>query len=209
MTSRDSNFFWPSYADLMTSLFFVMLVLYVVTVVVMQGTIGVDAEKFKQIRSIEQALRELDAQYYTYDTQNKRFKLKTDVNFPANKADIALLPTDIQTELLDAGRQLYAKMKTLVKNRNVDYLIVIEGNTQRYNRNFETQPDLGYNLSYQRALALHNFWQANGLDFNQFRNCEILIAGSGYFSKSREADENLNRRFSIQITAKVGEFKAR
>jgi outer membrane protein OmpA-like peptidoglycan-associated protein len=209
MISRDSGFFWPSYADLMTSLFFIMLVLYVVTVVVMQGTIGVDAQKFKQIRNIEQALRQLDARYYAYDAQNKRFKLKADVNFPSNQASIALLPDAVQTDLLDAGRQLYGKMQTLVKNRNVDYLIVIEGNTQRNAFNYKSRPDIGYTLSYQRALALHNFWQANGLNFNRFENCEILIAGSGYFSKSREADEERNRRFTIQITAKVGEFKGR
>lgn len=208
MKNRDTSFFWPSYADLMTSLFFIMLVLYVVTVVVMQGTLGVDAQKFKRIREIEEALQQLDKRYYTYDAQNNRFKLNIDVNFPSNQADIDLLPPPARAELLRAGQQLYAKIKTLIaQKRGANYLIVIEGNTQRYNDNWINDPSRGYNLSYRRALALHNFWQQNGLNFNQFTNCEILIAGSGYFSKSREGEEEKNRRFTIQITAKVGDFK--
>ncbi|WP_266367938.1 hypothetical protein [Tellurirhabdus rosea] len=207
MKNRETSFFWPSYADLMTSLFFIMLVLYVVTVVVMQGTIGVDAEKFKQIRDIERALQELDSTYYSYDEGNKRFKLNADVNFPSNQSDIDLLPEPVRQQLLEAGRQLYRKIRVLVEEKNINYLIVIEGNTQRNAFNYRYTPDIGYNLSYQRALALHKFWQRNGLDFNRFQNCEVLIAGSGYFSKSREADEDRNRRFTIQITAKIGEFK--
>ena len=207
MRNRETSFFWPSYADLMTSLFFVMLVLYVVTVVVMQGTLGVDAEKFKQIRDIERALQELDSTYYSYDDQNKRFKLNADVTFPPNASDIDRLPAPVREQLLEAGRQLYRKMRVLVQEKNINYLIVIEGNTQRNAVNYRYTPHIGYNLSYQRALALHTFWRRNGLDFNGFKNCEVLIAGSGYFSKSREADENKNRRFTIQITAKIGEFR--
>jgi outer membrane protein OmpA-like peptidoglycan-associated protein len=186
-----------------------MLVLYVITVVVMQGTLGVDAEKFKRIKEIEEALQKLDQRYYSYDPQNKRFKLKIDVNFPSNKHDIYQLPENTKQELVEAGKQLYKKIETLISSgQQANYLIVIEGNTQRNSYNYINNPEMGYNLSYQRALSLHNLWKANGLDFNKFSNCEILIAGSGYFSKSREVDEELNRRFTIQITAKVGEFKA-
>jgi hypothetical protein len=44
---------------------------------------------------------------------------------------------------------------------------------------------------------------SNSLDFKKFKNCEIIIAGSGYFGKSRDENEELNRRFSIQITPKL------
>lgn len=40
-------------------------------------------------------------------------------------------------------------------------------------------------------------------------HCEILMAGSGYYGKSRLANENENRKFTIQITPKVGEMLAR
>jgi hypothetical protein len=57
-------------------------------------------------------------------------------------------------------------------------------------------------------LSLYTFWQKNGYDFSDLGSqCEVIIAGSGYFSQSRDLkDENNNRRFSIQVTSKVGKF---
>jgi hypothetical protein len=34
-----------------------------------------------------------------------------------------------------------------------------------------------------------------------------MIVGSGYFGKSRELNEDENRKFTIQITPKIGEVK--
>lgn len=211
MKARDNSFFWPSYADLMTSLFFVMLVLYVLTVAVLrakQEGDKVDAEKFRKIQTIEQALRGLSGQYFAYDAGSKRFRLKVDANFPPNSADISQLSPTALDSLLDAGRRLRDKAVDVIRqNPDVNYMIVIEGNTQRNQNNFRQYPDVGYKLSYERALALYNFWQRMGVRFDKIPNCEVLLAGSGYFGKSRDTrNEVVNRRFTIQITTKVGKF---
>jgi outer membrane protein OmpA-like peptidoglycan-associated protein len=93
-------------------------------------------------------------------------------------------------------------------NNAIDYLLVIEGNTQRFNMNWINNPDGGYRLSYRRALALYNYWNENGINFrNLGLQCEVMIAGSGYFSQSRdEVREERNRRFTIQVTSKVGKY---
>ena len=49
------TFFWASYADLMTSLFFVMLVLFTVTVGVLAKEKNVVQEELDKIKEIEAA----------------------------------------------------------------------------------------------------------------------------------------------------------
>jgi hypothetical protein len=47
---KKQSFFWASYADLMTSLFFIMLVLFVLTAVILK----------KQARASEQAIEKIN-----------------------------------------------------------------------------------------------------------------------------------------------------
>lgn len=246
---RNGSYFWVGFSDLMTSLFFIMLVMYVITFAYLkygEGTIesitrerdelaeklaeltkerdtlkvkidGMEGKiatlvdevgKFNEIKNVEAALSTLDKKYYSFDPGNKRYKLNIDVQFPSNKADIRKLPAKERDQLKRAGRELYDKISKLVnENKEIEYLLVIEGNTQRSGDNWVRIPDIGYQLSYERALALFNFWKANGIDFNKLNGqCEVIIAGSGYFGQSRETFEPNNRRFSIQVTSKVGKF---
>jgi len=205
---KKKSFFWVGYSDLMTSLFFLMLVLFVVA----YKKYEVDQRMFKEIKSVEKALTELDRNYFEFDKVNKRYKLKTNINFAANKSNIydeKYISNKQREELLDAGHKLYHKIKTITEaNKDVDYLLVIEGMTSRYKNNYRTNPDRGYKLSYERSLALYNFWKSNGIDFRKLEpQCEIILAGSGYFSQSRDTlNESNNKRFTIQITSKVGKF---
>lgn len=211
MKHSSSSFFWPSYTDLMTSLFFVMLVLYVLTIAVLKskenGYLN-DALKYRKFQAIEQALKQLDGQYFRYDDRTKRFRMNVDVNFPANNADLGELPPAVQQQLLQAGRTLYNRVRDVTRqNPDVQYMVVVEGNAQRYGDNWLRNPDAGYQLSFRRALALVNFWKNNGLDFDRFRNCEVLTVGSGHFGKARDTQNEINnRRFTIQITSKVGQL---
>ncbi|SFU53286.1 Outer membrane protein OmpA [Pustulibacterium marinum] len=214
--SKRTNFFWVSYSDLMTSLFFIMLVLYVVTFSVLKIELfsaQTKAVKLEKIEEIQQALNSLDKAYFEFDQENKRYKLKTDVKFHSSSDKITDIAIDKRIEILNAGKDLYSKLQKMIeKNPKVDYLLVIEGNTQRsyYSNiwNYETMPNVGYRLSYKRALALFNYWKSNGVDFRKLGNqCEVILAGSGYFGQSRDTEnEENNRRFTIQITSKVGKL---
>lgn len=208
---KKSSFFWIGLSDLMTSLFFMMLILYVVTFIKLkldQGKMVKELEKLKEIENVEKALSTLDSTYYVFDETNKRYKLNVDATFPGNISDINSLSANVREQLLGAGRDLYNKIDDLTKkNKEIEYLLVIEGNTERYNNNWNRIPDTGYKLSYERALALFNFWKENSIDFNEIKGqCEVIIAGSGYFGQSREEFEPNNKRFSIQVTSKVGKF---
>lgn len=189
-----------------------MLVLYVITFSILrvkQNQIEADARQLNEIKNIQTALENLDTSYFAFDAFNKRYRMKIDVSFNSGSADILDITPSIRQEVYEAGLELYEQVKEITAaNPNVDYLLVIEGNTQRSDFNWVRIPDVGYNLSYKRALALFNYWKGRGLDFREIGpQCELIIAGSGYFGYSRDSiNEVNNRKFSIQITSKVGKL---
>ncbi|UAN00017.1 hypothetical protein K8354_04605 [Polaribacter litorisediminis] len=196
----------------MTSLFFIMLVLYVISFAILQSkqsTLEAQANQLKEIKNVQKAIESLDTTYYHFDTENKRYKLNIDVRFKSNSSNILDIPNNTRRSLGKAGKNLYDKVKSIIDtSKTIDYLLIIEGNAQRSNNNWLRNPNMGYDLSYKRALSLFNYWKKIGADFNSLGSqCEVILAGSGYFSQSRdEENENNNRRFTIQVTSKVGKF---
>lgn len=210
---KKSGFFWVSYADLMTSLFFIMLVLYVVSFAILQSKqeeLIVQADQLKTIKNVQKAIESLDKKYFEFDDINKRYKLNIPITFKPNSSNITDIPLNRRNELERAGANLFNKIRDIVDTNSViDYLLIIEGNAARYNNNFINNPNGGYRLSYNRALSLFNFWKNKGYDFGSIGNnqCEVIIAGSGYFSQSRDIQvEQNNKRFTIQVTSKIGKF---
>jgi hypothetical protein len=210
---KKSGFFWVGYADLMTSLFFIMLVLYVVSFAILQskqGELKAAAEQLKEIKSVQQAIESLDSTYFQFDNINKRYKLNIVARFKPNSYNIKDIPDGRRNQLAEAGKNLYEKIKSITDTiKTVDYLLIVEGNAARYKNNWKNNANGGYRLSYNRALSLVNFWKKEGYDFSTIGNnqCEVIIAGSGYFSQSRDTvNEQNNKRFTIQVTSKVGKF---
>lgn len=196
------DYFWPSYVDLMTSLFVVMLVLFLISYLGFRSRnkeLAASKIEMDRIKQIDKALRQLDKRYFYLDPNNNRYKLLVEVVFKPHSADITTIGTKSLGELEEAGRVLYAKMKQLSADRDINYLLIVEGNTERYNNNWINNPDLGYITSYRRSLALRKFWEVKGYDFSVFPNCELLVVGSGYFGRSHQKN---SRTFTIQITPK-------
>lgn len=207
MTGKSSGFFWPSFADLMTALFFIMLVLYVLTYLKLTNQQRATEQQLREIKRVQEAVKALPSEYFIYDPLNQRYKLNLNVNFSSNSSNINDLNEMVLVDLLEAGKSISALLKQLNNtNSKVSYLLIVEGNTQRSYDNYLKMPDVGYKLSYKRALALVNYWQNNGLDFKGISNCELMIVGSGYFGKARDTNEDENRKFTIQITPKIGEI---
>lgn len=208
---KNKSYFWASYADMMTSLFFVMLMLFVVAVVQLnQKNTEVTNEKdqlkakLAKAQEIEDATKNLDHTYFEYINDYKKHKLRVDVHFPVGQSDIGRYVSEETKEiLLAAGDSARAFIRrTTEKYPGIQYILIIEGQASRdnYGRNYE--------LSYERALALKCFWENNGIDFTA-KNCEVLICGSGDGTQSgtglmREPDEQLNQRFLIHILPKPG-----
>jgi len=208
---KSKNLFWVSYSDLMTSMFFIMLVLFILAVGYLYHQKRATEEQLREIKNIQTALRNIDDENFSFNEESYRYYLNANVKFPENSAKMDSLSPESREKLLETGQSLYSSLKKLIKrNESINYLMVVEGNTQRWDQNWIEIPNVGYRLSYRRALSLVNFWKKNGINFYDLApNCELLIAGSGYFGQSRVGDEPgnpKNRRFTVQITSKVGKY---
>lgn len=110
MPRNRSNTFWLSYSDLMTSLFFIMLVLFIVCVVKMKGIndqldkeVNAKEEQLRKIEELNNSIKEIDNKYFAYDEQFKRHTLKDiEVSFNTYSSNIY----DIEQEQLDKLPQI-------------------------------------------------------------------------------------------------------
>ncbi|MDR0559885.1 MAG: OmpA family protein [Prevotellaceae bacterium] len=197
---KKESFFWTSYSDLMTSLFFVMLVLFVLVIALLHKKISAQAlklEEFEKIEEIKKSLNNIDSAYFEYNPDYKKHILKIRVNFPTGKSDISNIDYNTLQALQKAGRAVKNQIDEVTKtNPEIQYLLIIEGQASKdnYTQNYE--------LSYERALALSRFWQNSGIDFG--KNCEVLISGSGTGGSMRDSYERNNQRFLIHIIPKTG-----
>ena len=204
------DFFWPSYVDLMTSLFIVMLVLFVLSYKMFQDNedkLQVQLQQLRKIQEIEAALKGLEGKYFRFDPENKRHELKVQTRFAPNSWVIREADKD---SLVQAGQTLKKLFDNIPEEQGVKYLVIIEGMAARdlTNPNYHIlRRDYGYQLSYNRALALLNLWQARNIRFDD-RRFEILLAGSGFYGTGRYSGrkEYDNKRFLIQIIPKIGKM---
>ena len=215
MSSNNKSFFWASYADLMTSLFFVMLTLFIVVIVALNNARKDAIEQSEELQAkidkadeLYDATRELDtnhSEYFQYYPEYKKHKLGVAVNFPLSSASMENVPKETKDDLIKTGNILSNFINKAIKsNPQIQYLLIIEGQASRDNSIYN------YELSYQRALSLKKFWEENGVVFND-ENCEVLICGSGDGRLSgtglmREKTEKLNQRFLIHILPKPGKI---
>ena len=201
---NKKSFFWASYADLMSSLFFIMLVLFVLTVIMLQKQVKATEAEINKIKEIQNAISNIDSTYFAYNAEHKKHILKIDVGFQTNSADITDISIETRHQLLNAGKAINQFIKNACQKYNAQYLLIIEGQASKDNfiRNNE--------LSYERALALVNYWKNNGVLFNP-EQCEVIISGSGQDGTLRiqpdVAGNVKNQRFLIHILPKPGVIK--
>lgn len=200
MSNKKESFFWTSYSDLMTSLFFVMLILFILVIVLLHKRMEATEAQLEEIKKVEQSTKDLSRDYFEYRPDYKKYVLTIQVRYPTGKSDLNdIVSTDKDAQLnklAAAGREIQTFLSNHSENQ---YILIIEGQASKdaYIYNYE--------LSYQRALALMRFWiEDSGIQFG--RNCEILISGSGDGKldthSMRESNETENQRFLIHILPK-------
>jgi len=201
---KKDNIFWIGYSDLMTSLFFVMLVLFVVTIGYLQYNLKTTEEQLEKIKELQTAVQELPDEYFEYQPQYKRFKLKRQIQFDGGSS---IIDSRYHSYLKQVGSSIVRLIDELKKQDefkkfNIKYLVVIEGMASKdsYSRNYE--------LSYERALAVYHFWKDEGIYFDA-TDIEIQISGSGIegireYSGDRE---NENQQILIHIIPKMGKIQ--
>jgi hypothetical protein len=202
---KKESYFWTSYSDLMTTMFFVMLVLFVLTIALQHKSIITKENQLKKIKEIEKATNNIDTTYFEYKEEFKKHKLKIEASFRTdrfkeNDIDNKKL---IVPELINAGNSISDSVKAITKRYpKIQYLLIIEGQASRDRATEEHN----YELSYKRAYTLKRIWDKNNIDFGD--NCEVLISGSGTGGTMRDINERANQRFLIHILPKPGIIEA-
>ena len=217
---KKRDFFWLSYSDLMTSLFFVMLVLFVLVYSMQNKLIGdlqyvnqglteaqdsllVAKTELDRIKEVQKTVDNIDKNYFQYDSINKKHILNLSFLFPRGNSNITRIIPDKRNDLLKAGEVIKTLILKYPEEDNIKYLVVIEG--QASNDGWKGNDD----LSYHRAQSLVNFWKANNVGLDKLKNCEIIIAGSGEKGVPRDMPDTppANQRFLITIVPKIGEMR--
>lgn len=199
MSQKKESFFWTSYSDLMTSLFFIMLVLFILVIVLLHKRMEVTERQLAEIKKVEQSTKDLNKIYFTYRSDYKKYVLNIAVSYPAGISDITKIDVfdkeKCLADLYQAGREVESFLK---RNHENKYILIVEGQASKDNYLFN------YELSYQRALGLIKYWYDRKLNFGD--NCEIQISGSGdgqlKTNSMREEYEISNQRFLIHILPK-------
>ena len=200
MAEKKESFFWTSYSDLMTSLFFVMLVLFVLVIVLLHKRMEATEAQLIEIKKIEESTKDLSPDYFAYRPDYKKYVLTINVRYPAGKSDLKDIVSSEKEAQLQKLASAGLEIQTfLQKHKENQDLLIIEGQASKDNYLFN------YELSYQRALALMRFWIEDS-DIKFGNNCEILISGSGDGKldthSMREIKEQDNQRFLIHILPK-------
>ncbi len=202
MAQKKESFFWTSYSDLMTSLFFVMLVLFILVIVVLHKRMEATQAQLDEVKKVAASTKELSgSDYFEFKPEYKKYQLTIQVRYPAGISDIQeMISSDKEkklAQLADAGRVIE---EFLERHKDTQYLLIIEGQASKDNYPFN------YQLSYERALGLIRYWiQDSHISFG--KNCEILISGSGdgkldTHSMRETGNETANQRFLIHILPK-------
>lgn len=202
---KSKSSFWPSYVDIMTTLFAIMLVLFAVSYSrfkIKQKELEAFKNKYEEIMSIYKAVDNIDPEYFEFNKDYLKHIFKIHVNYQTGAFTLDKLKQDdpnssefnstqanaIRKQIIDAGEEIKHTILNLQKNdslrTDIKYLVVIEGQASAdgYGNRYGIY-DPYYNndvLSYQRALNLHKFWKEKAnIDFTKMDKCELVIAGSG------------------------------
>lgn len=201
--------FWPSYVDIMTTLFAIMLVLFAVSYSrfkVKEKELQVLADHFIEIIDIYDAVGNIDATKFEYNELYSKNIFKLEIEYQAKGFDLLKdLELDrqqrfddanaLREEIKNAGDSIKATIERLQQNQNlkrdIKYLVVIEGQSSQITFNdADTIWRNNYTLSYLRAWNLHKFWKSKGIDFTKMDRCELVICGSGEEGIPRVVPDN-------------------
>ena len=209
MKQRNKDSFWPTYVDIMTTLFAIMVVLFAVSYSrfrVKEAELKKIVNKYEEIQSIYKVVENIDSTYFEFNPQYVKHIFRIQVTYQKGKYSLYELAEDktnsiaadqLRKKIVDAGKEI---KKTIISLQNsesmkqdIKYLVVIEGQASAdgYYASDYYNNDV---LSYQRALALHRFWKEEAsIDFSNMDKCELVISGSGEGGVPRFTEEDFKQ----------------
>ena len=222
VTMKKNNIFWIGYSDLMTSMFFIMLVLFALSIGFLQVQIDENESLITELKDREQGLIQetdrlqkllnleeqfkplLDDSSFYYLPECKKFIIKDLMAIEIFEPNKFVIKKEYIQKTINAGIKINNFLRALNKqNPDLSYLLVIEGNmANTFDQRISRNAAYGYLISYQRALAVYNLWLKKNINFRRY-NVEVMLCGSGFSGLCRDKTEENNKRFSIQIIPKV------
>lgn len=195
---KNRESFWPSYVDIMTTLFAVMLILFAVSYArfkLKEGQLEMLVDEYKDIINVYSTVDSIDeSQYYAYDSLYLKHTLTVSIAYQEKEYDISnkLLYDLTDKAKADEKRDSIAMAGKLVQNtimhlensedigKNIKFLVVIEGQSSKIPFN-DNDWQNNETLSFLRAKFLKKFWTD-----------PIEKGGCGLFQHTSENDINLN-----------------
>ena len=106
MTERKESFFWTSYSDLMTSLFFIMLTLFILVIVLLHKRMEATERQLEEIKKVEASTKELGhSKNFAYKAEYKKYVLNVKCFFNETKYRLVDLQADT-ARLHQAGSEI-------------------------------------------------------------------------------------------------------
>ena len=218
MKQRNKDSFWPTYVDIMTTLFAIMVVLFAVSYSrfrIKEEELKKIVNKYEEIRSIYRVVENIDSTFFEFNPQYVKHIFRIRVTYQTGEFSLHKLEEDktdihaaenLRQKIIEAGKEIQNTIVSLQNNdsikQDIKYLVVIEGQASAdgYYVNDFYNNDV---LSYQRALALHRFWkQEAGIDFSNMDKCELVISGSGEGGVPRFKAEDY-KQSSVDLMSKI------
>lgn len=219
MEGNNNGTFWPSYVDIMTTLFAIMLILFAVSFArfkVKEGELKQKEEQLQEIvdeydniLQLYSTVGEIDnTKFFGYNQTYLKHLFQINVEYQQKEFAIDKLQLDLvdrsaadrkRDSIVAAGRLIQNTINELnlkmpkTKDNNIKFLVIIEGQSSKISF-YENAWKNNYTLSYMRAQYLNEFWKANGIDLEKISRCELLISGSGEGGVPRvNPDDILNK----------------
>ena len=202
MNKKNNGSFWPSYVDIMTTLFAIMLVLFVVSYSCFKNKekqLKSLVDEYENIITVYSTVGSIDSTaYFGYNKEYLKHLFTVDVEYQQKEYRIDRLKLDgidknaadnKRDSILQAGQLIKETILKLEKtngitsqsdsiSNNIKFLVVIEGQASKISFNIDDWHN-NYTLSYLRASFLNEFWKENNIDLASIPRCELIISGSG------------------------------
>ena len=147
MKSKNRDSFWPSYVDVMTTLFAIMVVLFAVSYRrfrVKEDELRKLADKYEEIKSIYDMVEKIDSSYFEFNKEYVKHIFRIQVKYQPKEFDIHKLEADkynrveadtLRNRIKKAGRVIESTILKLQQSdstkQDIKYMVVIEGQASR------------------------------------------------------------------------------
>lgn len=201
MDGKNNSSFWPSYVDIMTTLFAITLILFAVSFSRFKtkekelqrrdSQMQLLLNEYESIITVYTTVGEIDStEYFNYYKQYLKHLFTVDVEYQTGEYRIDRLKLDNvdrvkadnkRDSIIIAGKiikETIMKLENSDSIGNIRFLVVIEGQSSKIPFH-ESDWKNNYTLSYLRAQFLDKFWKEHDIDLSAIPKCELIISGSG------------------------------